>query len=258
MNMDKYEVGKHLGKGKFGIVHLGRIKETGQLVAIKIIDKAHIARSRLKDQVKSEVTILKLVDHPYIAKYIDYIETDDHYVIITNFTEGTEIYKVLQREKTFPETRVKKYISQLVQAVGYLHQQNIVHRDIKLENIILTLNDDIILVDFGWSVISDSPDTKYNDLVGTLDYLCPEMVKYEYYDSSSDIWAIGVLAYEMVDGKAPFNHGTYKATYDHIRRIQYNISLSYSDEFRDFIQKIFQRQNNRITIEEMKSHPFLL
>ena len=250
--MDKYEIAKEIGEGKFGQVYLGRFKETKEKVAIKVISKSQIEKS----EPKTEIKILKLVNHNNIIRYVDNFDDEDRIFIITNYISGDNLYNILKKHKVLEQKMVSKYVLQLIYAVKYLHGLNIIHRDIKPENIILGENN-IILCDFGWSAISDSIDTKYTDLYGTLDYICPEMVRYEEYDYRCDIWCIGVLTYELLVGKVPFYSISYKGTYNNISKLKYTIPSDISDGVRDFISKILTYQNDRISIDGMLNHPFL-
>ena len=255
--MEKYEISKkQIGKGKYGEVYLSRIKSTKEIIALKIISKLHIKASQMEHQIDNEIKILKLISHDNIIRYIDTCENEVAICIVTNYIQGSNLYDILKKGK-IDESIVSKYILQLTKAVIYLHSLYIIHRDIKPENIILSEDNQIILCDFGWSVISDSLETKYNDLCGTLDYLCPEIVKYKEYDYRCDIWNIGVLTYELLLGKAPFYGPTYRITYSNISNLRYTIPENISENARDFISKILVYEDSRISIDTMLKHPFL-
>lgn len=121
---------------------------------------------------------------------------------ILEYASHGELYEIFRKVKKFPEEKVAVYIKQVILALMYLHGLKIIHRDIKPENILLCANDQIKVSDFGWSVHSNSVRKTY---CGTPDYICPEIARREDYDYRIDHWTLGVLAYELASGKAPFN-----------------------------------------------------
>ena len=139
----------------------------------------------------------------------------------------------------FSEKRAARYVKQITNALIYIHKCNVVHRDIKPENVLLCANDQVKITDFGWSVRALT--TQRKTMCGTLDYICPEIICGKFYDYSVDIWTVGVLAYELTTGIAPFA--------DENRRKQsakiVNVSISYpaylSAEVIDFISKLLQK-----------------
>ena len=127
----------------------------------------------------------------------------------------------------------------------YCHKRNVIHRDIKPENLLLGLHGELKIADFGWSV--HAPSSRRTTLCGTLDYLPPEMVKGQTHNHTVDLWGIGVLCYECLDGKPPFLAETYEETYKKITRARYSYPDFISEGARDIISKV-----NFPT-----SHPFL-
>ena len=138
-----------------------------------------------------------------------------------------------------------------------MHSKNIIHRDIKPENLLDTFGT-IKLADFGWSV--HAPSDRRRTMCGTLDYLPPEMVRKNRkdYDSTIDIWGLGILSYEFVAGRPPFESESKKETYERIEKLKYEFPADTSDEFKDFVRQCLRtKSSQRATLEELEKHPWL-
>ena len=123
--------------------------------------------------------------------------------LILEFAPGGELYKRLTAKGRFSETETAKYILEMSRALEYCHQKHVIHRDIKPENLLLGLNGELKIADFGWSV--HAPSLRRETFCGTLDYLPPEMVEVKGYDEKVDLWSLGVLCYEFLVGEPPFD-----------------------------------------------------
>ncbi|PRD17807.1 UNVERIFIED_CONTAM: Aurkc [Trichonephila clavipes] len=128
-----------------------------------------------------------------------------------------------------------QYMAQLARAFIYCHEKKVIHRDIKPENLLLSLTGDIKIADFGWSV--HAPSLKRKTMCGTLDYLPPEMLDHKVYDSTVDLWCLGILCYEFLVGKPPFESQTSSETYKRIRQVKVEFPIRISELARDFIMK---------------------
>lgn len=160
-----------------------------------------------------------------------------------------------QPDRKFAEAKAAGYIMQVVQALKYLHSKNVLHRDIKPENLLNCMGT-IKLSDFGWS--KHSPDNNRNTFCGTLDYLPPEMVNKSTYDRSVDIWSIGVLTYEFLTGRPPFESDTQTMTYEKIKNLDIEFPADMSDFAIDFIRGILQLDGkDRPDLEQIEGHPWL-
>ena len=143
----------------------------------------------------------------------------------------------------------------MINALIYLHSNRIIHRDIKPENILVD-NGILKLADFGWSV--HSPSMRRKTFCGTLDYLPPEMITNEEYTEAVDIWSIGVLAYELCSGRAPFHDESNKNTYNKIKNVEYKTFKYFSSELKDFIKNLLRKDpQRRMSLEEALEHPFI-
>lgn len=254
-SLHNFEIGRKLGRGKFGRVYLVREKSSGYICALKCMNKAELLEFRAETQLLREIEIQSNIMHPNIlALYNYFYDSKRVYLIIEHALKG-DLYKKLQMEGRFSEVVASKYIAQMADALIYLHGKNIIHRDIKPENILLTHDDNIKLSDFGWSIHSRS---RRRTMCGTLDYLPPEMIERKTHDFHVDIWSLGVLMYEFLVGSTPFEEKGHKETYNRIKKVDLKIPVDVSIEANDLIRKLLRHDpQSRITLQEVLSHPWI-
>jgi len=252
--LDHFEIGKALGRGKFGSVYMARERKTKYVVALKVLQKKQIVKTKVRHQLQREIEIQYHLRHPNILRLFAYFYDRKRVYLVLEFAQGGELYKVLKKEGSFTEPRASKYIRQVVDALKYLHEKNIIHRDLKLENLLLH-EDKIKIADFGWSVHSKN---RRETFCGTLDYLAPEMLDRKPYDTKIDLWAVGVLTYEFIHGKPPFETAGTNETCKRIQCGQYKVNPEVSKEATNFIEHlILQKPNKRMTAANALKHPFL-
>lgn len=138
----------------------------------------------------------------------------------------------------------------------YCHRNNVIHRDLKPENILIGYDDSLKLADFGWSV--HAPSERRETMCGTIDYLPPEMLKHRPYNHTADIWCLGVLAYEFLAGRPPFEHKDTNTTYRKIVAVQYEFPEHFNEDARDFISKLLIGEpKKRMPLKEALVHPWI-
>lgn len=166
-------------------------------------------------QQRREIEVLKMCQHPNIIKLLDIFENSDNYFIVIEYMEGKDLFDYIQKRNfLLPETRVKHLVCQLITATRYIHDFGIVHRDLKLENIMMsdvTNNAKPKLVDFGLARII-SPNETANEPFGTLGYVAPEVLKKKPYSFSCDVWSIGCIMHALLTGSLPFDHESQRET----------------------------------------------
>ncbi|KAF2198475.1 serine/threonine-protein kinase-like protein [Delitschia confertaspora ATCC 74209] len=259
-HLGMFEIGKPLGKGKFGRVYLAKERSSGFVCALKVLHKNELQQGKVEKQVRREIEIQSHLAHPNILRLFGHFHDAKRIFLILEFAGKGELYKHLRREQRFPEWKASQYIAQMAAALKYLHKKHVMHRDIKPENILVGIHDEIKISDFGWSV--HAPNNRRNTMCGTLDYLPPEMLKGggkdNFYNEKVDLWSLGVLTYEFLVGEAPFED-TQIMTQKKIVRGEYTVPSFVSPEARDLIKRLLVLDpEKRIPLEEVEKHPWIL
>ena len=216
-SLKDFEIGKPLGRGKFGDVYLAREKKSKFIVAIKAIKKKQLLKAGVEHQLRREIEIQSPLRQKNILRMFGYFFDEKRIYIILEFAPGGELYKQLTSRGHFAEGTTARYIHDLSVALNYCHTKHVIHRDIKPENLLIGQRGDIKIADFGWSV--HAPPSRRTTLCGTLDYLPPEMVEGREHDSTADVWSLGVLTYEFLVGNPPFEAEGHRATYRRISNV---------------------------------------
>ncbi|OHT07731.1 CAMK family protein kinase [Tritrichomonas foetus] len=228
ISIEDFKIIEKIGEGAFGAVYLAIFKPSGDRVAIKRVKKEACTIKVIK-RCRREARIMRKVHHPSIVNFYGSFETDTSFFIIMEYVAGRTLSEVIHSSsynssiletpndnhfagnyhtKGLPESMAMKYFIELACAIRYLHNYvKVVHRDIKLDNIIVDTNGHLKLLDFGFSNTEENSDSVlFNTACGTIGYTAPEIIKRECYDKKVDIWSIGVILYSMVTGNLPFFH----------------------------------------------------
>ncbi|KAI8883699.1 auroralike protein kinase putative [Backusella circina FSU 941] len=261
-SLSDFEIGKQLGKGKFGHVYLAREKKSGFIVALKVLYKTELVQQNVENQLRREIEIqAELNDdrHPNILRLYGYFHDETRIFLILELAVKGELYNKLQEVKRFSEPIAAKYVAQMAHSLLYLHSKRIIHRDIKPENLMLGLHGELKIGDFGWSVRQSPLTNRRSTLCGTLDYLPPEMVEQREHDESVDRWCLGILLYELLCGYPPFEDNRGKNhTYNRIVQVNFTIPNHISPNAADLIKKLLRyNQEERLSLREVLSHPFI-
>lgn len=195
--------GKKIGKGAFSVIYKGTHKTTGKVYAIKEISYENL--SKIKNTIKREFTVMKKLNHPNIIKLHEVFfdsENKNVYLVLDYYEKG-DLFNFL-KGKPLKEKYAKKYMRQLASGLKYLHENSIIHRDLKLKNILVTNSNDIVISDFGFARDGDS-NTMFDTLCGSPMYMAPEIMSNKTYDNKSDLWSVGVIMYELLFGTTPYH-----------------------------------------------------
>jgi serine/threonine protein kinase len=252
-----FMIGRMLGRGKFGIVYLVKEKTTGYVLALKVMEKNRFPDSDSRSHINEELQIHKYLNHPNIVKMFGYFYDDKRIYIMLEYVSNGDMFTYLKNKKKLSETETRRFVFQLTSALKYIHDLKIIHRDLKLENLLLDKDLNLKLADFGWAT---TEATNTQALCGTLDYLSPEMVYNENYNSKVDMWALGVLTYEFLIGNPPFYSNTYGGTYKKIQEADFEFpnDMDISDDAKDFINSLLVKNTDtRYTAGQALEHPFL-
>lgn len=258
-SLENFEIGRPLGKGKFGNVYLARERQTKFILALKVLFKKQLEKAGVEHQLRREVEIQSHLRHPNILRLFGYFHDATRVYLILEFAPKGELYGELQRCGNFSEVRSATYIMELADALNYCHSKNVIHRDIKPENLLLGANGELKIADFGWSV--HTPSSRRSTLCGTLDYLPPEMIEGKTHDRKVDMWSLGVLCYEFLVGKPPFEAKTHDETYRRISRVEYTYppQFSISTGAKDLIAKLLKHNPlHRLPIQGVMTHPWVI
>lgn len=252
-SFDDFQIGKKLGKGKFGKVYCVKDKKTGFVFALKIMEKKELQDYKVEKQFRREVEIQYRLKHNNILGLYSYFHDETRVYLVLEYVYNGELYKYLKKKRRFNDITASHYIYQMAEALSYLHARNIIHRDIKPENILLGFDNVVKISDFGWSVIASN--SKRSTMCGTLDYLPPEMIEAKEHDYRVDVWALGVLCYELVVGQPPFEEEFRDATYKRIAKVDLKIPEFISPECADLIKSLLQYDpEKRFPLSEVKNH----
>jgi len=279
--VDDFVLIKSIGKGNFGEVFLTQRKGYPQLYATKKMERSVCERPPLLDRLVNEIRILKYVNHPNIVKFIDRKKSMNHWYLVTEFVNGGSLTSNLKKymqmyRRPFTEDIVQHIMRQIVDALRYLHFNKIIHRDLKLDNILVNFPTEydkqslnmkscqVKIIDFGFATVLNKEFT--NTILGTAPNMDPKIlgqlttgVKIEGYNESVDIWSLGTLCYEMVVGCSPFRAQNVKDLYQKVQKGNYIMPSTLSDEIVSFIDSMLQQDNNkRSTAEQLMTHKFLV
>jgi len=256
-SLEDIDVGKRLGAGKFGSVYMARCRKSNWIFVLKVLDKRQLIRHGVEHQVRREIEIQAHCRHVNILRLYNFFHDEKHIYLMLEIAAHGELYTRLQKRGCFSEARSAWYFRQIVDAVKYCHSKNIIHRDIKPENILISLGDTLKISDFGWAV--HAPSSRRKTFCGTLDYLPPEMVGGKEYGHHVDVWGLGVLLYEFLVGKPPFEDAGQQGTYSKIRKGKVEFPHNLSSGARDLISKLLNRdESRRLRLDDVLKHPWLL
>ena len=254
-----YKYGRLLGKGAFGKVNLALHIASGKLVAIKSFNKKKLLSEHSKQKIKTEIDVLKkLKNSNYFTKIYDAFQTETHILIVMEFICADLLGFIRKREK-LSEKISKIIFIQIIQGLKYMHKFNIVHRDIKLDNLLLDLSNTIKICDFGVSKVLKSPDEIMYDQCGTPAYIAPEVFGSSGYKGfSCDIWSLGVTLYYMLKGEQPFKGKNLEELKKNIFGQKYNKIEFISEEAGDLLDKMLKKNpEERITLDEIFNHKWI-
>jgi len=256
-SLKDFEIGKPLGRGKFGSVYLAREKQTKYIVAIKVLQKSQLLKAGVEHQLRREIEIQSHLRHKHILRMFGYFYDAKRIYLILEYSPGGELYKRLMDKGRFSEKTSARYITDLARALNYCHEKHVIHRDIKPENLLVGAHGEVKIADFGWSV--HAPSSRRTTLCGTLDYLPPEMIDGNKYDHMVDVWSLGVLLYEFLVGSPPFEAEGHSATYLRIQKVDLRFPPGVASDAQDLIRRLLRKEpSKRLPLDQIASHPWVL
>ncbi|CAA6670213.1 unnamed protein product [Spirodela intermedia] len=289
INLKHFRPIKPLGCGDTGSVHLVELQGTGELYAMKAMDKSvMLTRNKVCSCIERE--IISLLDHPFLPTLYSSFQTPTHVCLITDFCPGGELFALLDKQpmKIFKEEAARFYAAEVVIGLEYLHCLGIIYRDLKPENILLQKDGHVILADFDLSFLTSckpqacsaieqerkskdhippvfvaEPSTQSNSFVGTEEYIAPEIITGAGHSSAIDWWSLGILLYEMLYGRTPFRGKNRQKTFANIlhKDLTFPSSIPVSLAARQLINGLLQRDpavrlGSNTGANEIRQHPF--
>mmetsp|Transcript_20707 Transcript_20707/g.35673 ORF Transcript_20707/g.35673 Transcript_20707/m.35673 type:complete len:417 (+) Transcript_20707:400-1650(+) len=264
---DFYQFGDELGKGSFARVVRATDKKTGDVFAIKILEKSNDPKkfARQKEIYMREMKIMAKSDHPNVIKLYDIFDTPQRLYLVMEYMKGGELFDIIAEEKQFSEEKAAQVMREVLNGLKYLHEAGVVHRDIKPENLLCmdkTWPLRIKLVDFGLANMMESEETLLKSLVGTCVYRAPEMVRKKGHGSKVDMWACGVILYVMMFGMFPFfglNDEEYLAEIDQGLIFPDSMRDDVSKQCKDLMHKLLEvNPDLRFSAVDTLRHPWFL
>ncbi|KAJ9188605.1 hypothetical protein P3X46_003950 [Hevea brasiliensis] len=252
----KYELGRTLGEGTFAKVKFAKNVDTGDCVAIKILDREQVLRLKMVEQLKREISTMKLIKHPNVIKIYEVMASKTKIYIVLEFVDGGELFDKIARYGRLKEDEARRYFHQLINAVDYCHSRGVSHRDLKPENLLLDSLGVLKVSDFGLSAVLSKQirgDGLLHTACGTPNYVAPEVLKDKGYDGTgSDVWSCGVILYVLMAGYLPFDEPNFMALYSKICSADFTFPSWFSSGARKLIKRILDPNPvTRITISEI-------
>ncbi|CAP34085.3 Protein CBR-SGK-1 [Caenorhabditis briggsae] len=253
-----------IGKGSFGRVYQVRHKETKKIYAMKVLSKEHIRKKNEVKHVMAERNVLiNNFKHPFLVSLHFSFQNKEKLYFVLDHLNGGELFSHLQREKHFTESRSRFYAAEIACALGYLHEKNIIYRDLKPENLLLDDKGYLVLTDFGLCKEDMQGSKTTSTFCGTPEYLAPEIILKKPYDKTVDWWCLGSVLYEMIFGLPPFYSKDHNEMYDKIinqpLRLKHTISVPCTELITGLLQKDrSKRLGHKNDFRDIQDHPFFL
>lgn len=251
----RYELGRTLGEGTFAKVKFARNVETGENVAIKILDKDKVLRHKMIEQIKREITTMKLIRHPNIIRMYEVMASKTKIYIVMEYVTGGELFDKIRCRGRLKEDEARKYFQQLINAVDYCHSRGVFHRDLKPENLLLDASGTLKVSDFGLSALPQQvrDDGLLHTTCGTPNYVAPEVINNKGYDGAkADLWSCGVILFVLMAGYLPFDDSNLMSLYKKIFKADFSCPAWFSTSAKKLIKRILDpNPQTRITIAEV-------
>ncbi|KAF3960673.1 hypothetical protein ACB098_10G166100 [Castanea mollissima] len=251
----KYEVGRTIGEGTFAKVKFAQNTETGESVAMKVLDRNTIIKHKMIEQIKREISIMKLVRHPYVVRLHEVLASRTKIYIILEYITGGELFDKIIHQGRLSEAESRIYFQQLIDGVDYCHSKGVYHRDLKPENLLLDSLGNLKISDFGLSALPEQGVSLLRTTCGTPNYVAPEVLSHKGYDGAvADVWSCGVILYVLMAGYLPFDELDLTTLYSKIEKAEFSCPSWFPVAAKSLIHRILDpNPETRITIEQIRN-----
>jgi serine/threonine protein kinase len=267
MCAEDFEPLRCLGKGAFGTVHLVKQHATGRLYAQKQFRKASLTvHKRLVEQTKTERVILESVNrHPFVVKLFYAFQDHERLYLILEYAQGGELFHHLELERMFTEEVAAFYMAEIVLALEHLHHNvRVIYRDLKPENCLLDSEGHLLLTDFGLSKVAlEEEDSRTNSILGTIEYMAPEVVQGIAYDFSVDWWSLGAIGFDLLTGSPPFTGNNHTKIQQNILKQKLQLPYFLGPDAKDLLTRLLRKDpskrlggTTRHDLKTLKAHRF--
>ncbi|XP_054807459.1 CBL-interacting serine/threonine-protein kinase 6-like [Prosopis cineraria] len=255
----KYELGRLLGHGTFAKVYHAKNLQSGGSVALKVVGKEKVIKVGMMEQIKREISVMKMVEHPNIVELYEVMASKSKIYIAMELVRGGELFNKISKGR-LREDVARVYFQQLISAIDFCHSRGVYHRDLKPENLLLDEDGNLKVTDFGLSTFAEHlrQDGLLHTTCGTPAYVAPEVIGRKGYDGAkSDIWSCGVILYVLLAGFLPFQDDNLMAMYRKIYRGDFKCPPWFSSDARRLITKLLDpNSSTRITISKIMDSPW--
>ncbi|XP_047171190.1 CBL-interacting serine/threonine-protein kinase 7-like [Vigna umbellata] len=259
--LGRYQLTRFLGRGKFAKVYQARSLVDGATVAVKVIDKSKTVDAAMEPRIVREIDAMRrLQNHPNILKIHEVLATKTKIYLVVDYAGGGELFSKLSRCGRLPESRARRYFSQLVSALLFCHRHGIAHRDLKPQNLLLDAAGDLKVSDFGLSALPEHlRDNLLHTACGTPAFTAPEVLRRVGYDGSkADAWSCGVILYNLLAGHLPFDDSNIPAMCRRISRRDYQFPAWISKSARSLIHQLLDpNPKSRISLDRVFDNRWL-
>ncbi|XP_077376622.1 serine/threonine-protein kinase PLK2b [Festucalex cinctus] len=249
--------GKVLGKGGFAKCYEMTDLSTSKVYAAKIIPHARVSKPHQREKIDREIDLHRILHHKHIVHFYHHFEDKDNIYILLEYCSRKSLAHILKARKVLTEPEVRYYLRQIVSGLKYLHEQEILHRDLKLGNFFVNESMELKVGDFGLAAKLEPAGNRRKTICGTPNYLSPEVLNKQGHGCESDIWALGCVMYTMLLGRPPFETTNLKETYRCIREARYSLPSSLSPQAKQLIASLLAKMpEDRPDLEHILRHDF--
>lgn len=262
IRIGKYLLLEQIGVGGFGVVRKAVNEEDGTIVAIKILDKAELQVQDMTEHAKREIALLTMVNHPNIVQGLAVLSSKKKLFLVMEYVDGGDLHSMLASRGKLSEQEARELFCSLVVCLDYCHRQGIYHRDLKLENILITSSGQLKICDFGLAsvrALQQNDNDLCRTIVGTEDFSPPEVLKnVPYMGDKADMWSAGILLFTMLAGYCPFQGREQKELQEKILRCRYSFPKGFPEGPKEIVKRLLvPRGNDRQSAGELLVHPWV-